>query len=66
MSEAVGMFTALQLKKIPSRFLHFPMENHWTLKAENSIKWYDEIIGWMNRWTSTKSDLNADNNKKIK
>lgn len=51
-SEGLSVFTALQLNNIPSKFLHFTEENHWVLKAENSIKWYEEVIGWVNSWTN--------------
>jgi dipeptidyl aminopeptidase/acylaminoacyl peptidase len=25
-------------------------ENHWVLKPENSIKWYEEIFAWMDKY----------------
>ena len=50
-SEGISAFTALQLKKVESRFLYFPDENHWVLKPENSIKWYDEVLGWLDHYT---------------
>ena len=53
-SEGLSVFTALQLKNIPSRFLHFSEENHWVLKTENSIKWYGEVLGWLDKWTKEK------------
>ena len=49
------MFTALQLKGVPSKFLHFTEENHWVLKAENSIKWYEEVVNWLDKY-SLKTD----------
>jgi acylaminoacyl-peptidase len=54
-SEGLSAFTALQVKGIPSKFLHFYEENHWVLKAENSIKWYDEVIGWFDNYTAPKT-----------
>jgi len=27
----------------------FPDENHWILKPRNSIQWYDEVLGWMDK-----------------
>jgi len=54
-SEGLSVFSALQLKNIPSKFLHFTEENHWVLKAENSIKWYEEVIGWLDKWTNSSS-----------
>jgi dipeptidyl aminopeptidase/acylaminoacyl peptidase len=54
MSEGLSVFTALQMKNIPSRFLHFTEENHWVLKAENSIKWYEEVLKWLDTYTNKK------------
>ena len=52
-TEGISAFTALQLKQIPSRFVHFPMENHWVLRSENSVKWYEEVLGWLDTYTGT-------------
>lgn len=52
-SEGLSVFTALQVKNIPSKFLRFTEENHWVLKAENSIKWYSEVLGWLDKWTQS-------------
>jgi dipeptidyl aminopeptidase/acylaminoacyl peptidase len=53
-SHSFGAFTALQRRSIPSRLLHFPDENHWVLKPKNSIRWHEEVIGWLDRWTKGK------------
>ncbi len=49
-TEAMQMFTALQLQKVPSQFLYFPDEGHWVLKPQNSMLWYKTVIGWWDRW----------------
>ena len=49
-TQGLASFTALQRKGIPSRLLVFPDENHWVLKPQNSIQWYDEVFGWMGRY----------------
>ena len=49
-TQGIAAFTALQRRNIPSRLLVNPDENHWVLKPKNSIQWYDEVFGWMNRW----------------
>ncbi|MFL6755299.1 MAG: prolyl oligopeptidase family serine peptidase [Sphingomicrobium sp.] len=49
-TQGIAAFTALQRRNIPSRLLIFPDENHWVLKPKNSVQWYDEVLGWMNRW----------------
>jgi dipeptidyl aminopeptidase/acylaminoacyl peptidase len=50
-TQGISTFTALQRKGVPSRFLHFPDENHWVLKPQNSKLWHDEVLAWLDRWT---------------
>ncbi|CAN5914903.1 S9 family peptidase [soil metagenome] len=50
-TQGMSTFTALQRKGIPSRFLHFPDENHWVLKPQNSKLWHEEVLSWIARWT---------------
>jgi dipeptidyl aminopeptidase/acylaminoacyl peptidase len=49
--QGLAMFTALRRRGVPARLLVFPDENHWVLKPANSVRWYDEVIGWLDRWT---------------
>ncbi|WP_324808818.1 S9 family peptidase [Sphingomonas sp. LY29] len=49
-TQGIASFTALQRRGIPSKLVVFPDENHWVLKPKNSIQWYGEVFGWMNRW----------------
>jgi dipeptidyl aminopeptidase/acylaminoacyl peptidase len=49
-TQGMATFTALQRRGIPSRFLHFPDENHWVLKPANSIQWHNEVRAWIDRW----------------
>jgi dipeptidyl aminopeptidase/acylaminoacyl peptidase len=49
-SQSLGLFNALQRRGIPSRLVIFPDENHWILKPQNSIQWYREVHGWLDRW----------------
>ncbi|MBT1452439.1 S9 family peptidase [Glaciecola sp. XM2] len=41
------LFRTLQTKGIESRMIYFPDENHWILKPNNSIYWYNEVKDWM-------------------
>ena len=50
-TQGIGTFTALQRRGIPSKFLHFPDENHWVLKPANSILWHETVISWLDQWT---------------
>ena len=49
-TEGISAFTTLQIRGVPSRFLHFPDENHWVLKPSNSIVWYKEVLGWLDKY----------------
>ncbi len=51
-TQGLAAFTALQRRGVPSRLLVFPDENHWVLKPRNSLQWYDEALGWLDRWTA--------------
>jgi dipeptidyl aminopeptidase/acylaminoacyl peptidase len=50
-TQGMSTFTALQRKGVPSRFLHFPDENHWVLKPQNSKLWHAEVLAWITRYT---------------
>lgn len=41
------LFRTLQSKGIESKMIYFPDENHWILKPNNSIYWYNEVKDWM-------------------
>ncbi|HYE44353.1 MAG TPA: S9 family peptidase [Caulobacter sp.] len=50
--QAIATFTALQRRGVDSRFLYFPEENHWVLKAQNSVQWHEEVLGWLGKHTA--------------
>jgi dipeptidyl aminopeptidase/acylaminoacyl peptidase len=49
-TQGMSVFTALQRRGIPSKFLYFPDENHWVLKPQNSKFWHETVIGWLDQW----------------
>jgi dipeptidyl aminopeptidase/acylaminoacyl peptidase len=51
LEQGLGMFTALQRRGVPSRLLVFPDEGHWVLQPANSVRWYQEVLAWLGRWT---------------
>ena len=51
-TQGLAAFTALQRRDIPSKLLVFPDENHWVLKPKNSLQWYGEALGWLDKWTA--------------
>jgi len=58
-TQGLASFTALQRRNIPSKLVVFPDENHWVLKPKNSIQWYDEVFGWMDRWMGAPRIMEA-------
>ncbi len=48
--QAFELFRTLQEQGIESRLIYYPDENHWILKPNNSITWYDEVHSWMARF----------------
>jgi dipeptidyl aminopeptidase/acylaminoacyl peptidase len=44
------LFTALQLKGVPSKLVIFPDEGHWILKPQNSQFWYGQVIDWFGKY----------------
>jgi len=45
--EAYGM---LKAKGVTAKLIYFPDENHWVLTPRNSIFWYGEFHGWLERF----------------
>ena len=49
-TQGMQLFTALQMRGVPSRFLYFPDEGHWILKPRNSLLWYETVLAWLDQW----------------
>lgn len=45
--QGLQIFTTLQRRGVPSKFLYFPDEGHWILKPQNSQLWYETVLGWL-------------------
>lgn len=50
---------SLQRLGVPSRFVYFASENHWVLEAHNGVRWHEEVLKWMDEWTSEESVVKA-------
>lgn len=46
-AQGLGMFTSLQRRGVPSRYVFFPDEGHWILKPANRVAWWNEMLGWL-------------------
>lgn len=45
-AQGLGMFTALQRRGVPSRYVFFPDEGHWITKPANRVVWWREVLAW--------------------
>jgi dipeptidyl aminopeptidase/acylaminoacyl peptidase len=54
-NEGMSLFTTLQRKGIPSKFLYFPDEGHWVLKPQNSALWHKTVFDWLAVYLKPKS-----------
>ena len=54
-SQGMAMFQVLQAMHVPSKLLLFEDENHWVLKPANNIKWYREVLDWLDRWVKPET-----------
>jgi dipeptidyl aminopeptidase/acylaminoacyl peptidase len=48
--EGLQLFSTLQRRGVPSKFLYFPDEGHWVLKPQNSELWYKTVLDWFDQW----------------
>jgi len=45
--QGLQLFTALQVRGVPSKLLTFPDEGHWVLKPGNSRVWHAFVMDWL-------------------
>jgi len=50
LDQGLQLFTALQRQGVPSRLVNFPDEGHWVVKPANSLRWHQEVLGWVERY----------------
>jgi dipeptidyl aminopeptidase/acylaminoacyl peptidase len=48
--QGLEMFNVLQNRGVPSKFVYFPDENHWILKPQNSLFWYQIHREWLEQY----------------
>ena len=49
-AQGLGMFTSLQRRGVPSRYVWFPDEGHWIAQAQNRTVWWHEVTSWLDRY----------------
>ena len=53
MPTIVQSLSALKAKGVDARLVYYPDEHHWILKPRNSIHWYGEVLGWLDRYLNS-------------
>ncbi len=46
-NHGIELFNTLQKRGVPSKFVYYPDENHWVLKPQNSLHWYQSVKNWV-------------------
>ncbi len=49
-NQAYEAFQVLQLKRIDSKMILFPEENHWVLSPQNGVFWHREFYSWLDKY----------------
>ena len=58
-TQGLQYYNTLKAKKVPARLVHFPDENHWILKPQNSRLWYREFFAWLRRFDAASRGAGA-------
>jgi dipeptidyl aminopeptidase/acylaminoacyl peptidase len=48
--QSFEIFRTLQHRGIDSRLVYYPDENHWILKPNNSLYWYQQVRDWIAKY----------------
>jgi dipeptidyl aminopeptidase/acylaminoacyl peptidase len=48
-TQGLSLYGILKHKGVEARLVYYPDEGHWIEKPRNSIHWYGEFLGWMQR-----------------
>jgi dipeptidyl aminopeptidase/acylaminoacyl peptidase len=46
-NHGIELFNTLQKRGVPTKLVYFPDENHWVLKPQNSLFWYQAVRDWV-------------------
>lgn len=49
-AQGLAYYNTLKQKGVPTRLVYFPDENHWVLKAQNSLVWHREVFAWLEKY----------------
>ena len=52
-TQGLALYGILKQKGVDARLVYYPDEGHWIEKPKNSIHWYEEFLGWLDRYIGT-------------
>jgi dipeptidyl aminopeptidase/acylaminoacyl peptidase len=58
-TQAFELFNILQNRGIKSRMIYYSNENHWVLKPQNSLFWYDSVHKWLRDYIGDGPDAKS-------
>lgn len=53
-NHGLELYHTLLNKGVPSRYVYYPNENHWVLKPQNSVFWYQQVKKWFDEQNPPK------------
>jgi dipeptidyl aminopeptidase/acylaminoacyl peptidase len=48
--QALELYGVYKARGLDARLVFYPDENHWILSPQNSLHWYGEFLGWLERY----------------
>lgn len=51
-NHGIELYQTLKRRDVPTKLIYYPNENHWVLKPQNSIFWYQQVIDWVDKYTA--------------
>ncbi len=60
LTQGLELYGILKAKGVPARLVHYPDENHWILKPQNSLHWYGEVFAWLKRYLGAGASPTAE------
>ncbi len=53
-NHGLELYHTLLMKGVPTRYVYYPNENHWVLKPQNSVFWYQQVKAWFDKHNPPK------------
>ncbi len=54
-TQGLELYGLLKARGVDARLVYYPDEGHWVLKPRNSLHWYEEFLGWLEKYLATSN-----------